>query len=133
MELQKLSNGNHHHDVAVPVEGGVPPEEEKFLQHRSDGSKRPQFIDFEGKTSFGMSVFNLSNAIMGSGILGLSYAMSNTGIILFLRTSNNPAFTHGYPYCQHHRRHSIKWNYSGWRYRRSPNRTSWTIDQSHCR
>uniref|UniRef100_A0A7N6ACM9 Amino acid transporter transmembrane domain-containing protein n=1 Tax=Anabas testudineus TaxID=64144 RepID=A0A7N6ACM9_ANATE len=37
-----------------------------------------------GKTSFGMSVFNLSNAIMGSGILGLSYAMSNTGIVLFL-------------------------------------------------
>uniref|UniRef100_A0A673MIT1 Sodium-coupled neutral amino acid transporter 3-like n=1 Tax=Sinocyclocheilus rhinocerous TaxID=307959 RepID=A0A673MIT1_9TELE len=31
-----------------------------------------------------MSVFNLSNAIMGSGILGLSYAMANTGIILFL-------------------------------------------------
>uniref|UniRef100_A0A8C9WHB2 Solute carrier family 38 member 5 n=1 Tax=Scleropages formosus TaxID=113540 RepID=A0A8C9WHB2_SCLFO len=30
-----------------------------------------------------MSVFNLSNAIMGSGILGLAYAMSNTGIILF--------------------------------------------------
>lgn len=39
---------------------------------------------FEGKTSFGMSVFNLSNAIMGSGILGLAYAMANTGIILFL-------------------------------------------------
>ncbi|XP_008314288.1 sodium-coupled neutral amino acid transporter 4 [Cynoglossus semilaevis] len=37
-----------------------------------------------GHTSFGMSVFNLSNAIMGSGILGLSYAMSNTGIVLFL-------------------------------------------------
>ncbi|XP_060770335.1 sodium-coupled neutral amino acid transporter 4 isoform X2 [Neoarius graeffei] len=30
-----------------------------------------------------MSVFNLSNAIMGSGILGLSFAMANTGIILF--------------------------------------------------
>uniref|UniRef100_A0A671N2C8 Sodium-coupled neutral amino acid transporter 3-like n=1 Tax=Sinocyclocheilus anshuiensis TaxID=1608454 RepID=A0A671N2C8_9TELE len=42
------------------------------------------FFQFEGKTSFGMSVFNLSNAIMGSGILGLSYAMANTGIILFL-------------------------------------------------
>ncbi|XP_028265045.1 sodium-coupled neutral amino acid transporter 3-like [Parambassis ranga] len=83
MELQKLSNGNHH-DVAVPVEGGVPPEEEKFLQHNDGGSKRAQFTDFEGKTSFGMSVFNLSNAIMGSGILGLSYAMSNTGIVLFL-------------------------------------------------
>uniref|UniRef100_A0A674P797 Solute carrier family 38 member 5b n=1 Tax=Takifugu rubripes TaxID=31033 RepID=A0A674P797_TAKRU len=39
---------------------------------------------FEGKTTFAMSVFNLSNAIMGSGILGLSYAMSNTGIVLFL-------------------------------------------------
>uniref|UniRef100_A0A8C9XL03 Solute carrier family 38 member 5 n=1 Tax=Sander lucioperca TaxID=283035 RepID=A0A8C9XL03_SANLU len=39
---------------------------------------------FEGKTSFGMSIFNLSNAIMGSGILGLAFAMSNTGIILFL-------------------------------------------------
>ncbi|XP_059795681.1 sodium-coupled neutral amino acid transporter 3 isoform X2 [Balaenoptera ricei] len=47
-------------------------------------SKEPHFTDFEGKTSFGMSVFNLSNAIMGSGILGLAYAMANTGIILFL-------------------------------------------------
>uniref|UniRef100_A0A673MCY1 Sodium-coupled neutral amino acid transporter 3-like n=1 Tax=Sinocyclocheilus rhinocerous TaxID=307959 RepID=A0A673MCY1_9TELE len=46
-------------------------------------SFRVKFL-FEGKTSFGMSVFNLSNAIMGSGILGLSYAMANTGIILFL-------------------------------------------------
>uniref|UniRef100_A0A8B9J8M7 Solute carrier family 38 member 4 n=1 Tax=Astyanax mexicanus TaxID=7994 RepID=A0A8B9J8M7_ASTMX len=31
-----------------------------------------------------MSVFNLSNAIMGSGILGLSFAMANTGIVLFV-------------------------------------------------
>uniref|UniRef100_A0A8C1Q0U9 Solute carrier family 38 member 4 n=1 Tax=Cyprinus carpio TaxID=7962 RepID=A0A8C1Q0U9_CYPCA len=37
-----------------------------------------------GHASFGMSVFNLSNAIMGSGILGLSFAMANTGIILFV-------------------------------------------------
>uniref|UniRef100_A0AAQ5X7U5 Amino acid transporter transmembrane domain-containing protein n=1 Tax=Amphiprion ocellaris TaxID=80972 RepID=A0AAQ5X7U5_AMPOC len=36
-----------------------------------------------GHASFGMSVFNLSNAIMGSGILGLSFAMANTGIVLF--------------------------------------------------
>uniref|UniRef100_A0A8C9UBB0 Solute carrier family 38 member 3 n=1 Tax=Scleropages formosus TaxID=113540 RepID=A0A8C9UBB0_SCLFO len=42
------------------------------------------YCQFEGKTSFGMSVFNLGNAIMGSGILGLAYAMANTGIILFL-------------------------------------------------
>ncbi|KAM9327714.1 sodium-coupled neutral amino acid symporter 2-like [Pholidichthys leucotaenia] len=34
--------------------------------------------------SFGMSVFNLSNTIMGSGILGLSFAMANTGIALFV-------------------------------------------------
>ncbi|KAF6121770.1 solute carrier family 38 member 1 [Phyllostomus discolor] len=31
-----------------------------------------------------MSVFNLSNAIMGSGILGLAFALANTGILLFL-------------------------------------------------
>ncbi|KAE8615755.1 hypothetical protein XENTR_v10008607 [Xenopus tropicalis] len=37
-----------------------------------------------GRTSIGMSVFNLSNAIMGSGILGLAYALANTGIILFV-------------------------------------------------
>uniref|UniRef100_A0A4W6EXU2 Solute carrier family 38 member 3a n=1 Tax=Lates calcarifer TaxID=8187 RepID=A0A4W6EXU2_LATCA len=43
-----------------------------------------QYFKFEGKTSFGMSVFNLGNAIMGSGILGLAYAMANTGVILFL-------------------------------------------------
>ncbi|CAH2328725.1 probable sodium-coupled neutral amino acid transporter 6 [Pelobates cultripes] len=33
--------------------------------------------------SFGLSVFNLMNAIMGSGILGLSYAMASTGVIGF--------------------------------------------------
>uniref|UniRef100_A0A7N6BVK7 Amino acid transporter transmembrane domain-containing protein n=1 Tax=Anabas testudineus TaxID=64144 RepID=A0A7N6BVK7_ANATE len=35
-----------------------------------------------GHTSFGMSVFNLSNAIMGSGILGLSFAMANTVCVM---------------------------------------------------
>ncbi|XP_008837703.1 probable sodium-coupled neutral amino acid transporter 6 isoform X1 [Nannospalax galili] len=33
--------------------------------------------------SFGFSVFNLMNAIMGSGILGLAYVMANTGILGF--------------------------------------------------
>ncbi|XP_034259565.1 sodium-coupled neutral amino acid symporter 1-like [Pantherophis guttatus] len=37
-----------------------------------------------GTTSLGMSVFNLSNAIMGSGILGLAFALANTGIVLFM-------------------------------------------------
>uniref|UniRef100_A0A3B4AXG9 Amino acid transporter transmembrane domain-containing protein n=1 Tax=Periophthalmus magnuspinnatus TaxID=409849 RepID=A0A3B4AXG9_9GOBI len=50
----------------------------------ADGKKPIRFTDFEGKTSFGMSVFNLGNAIMGSGILGLAYAMANTGVLLFL-------------------------------------------------
>ncbi|XP_026121162.1 sodium-coupled neutral amino acid transporter 5-like [Carassius auratus] len=31
-----------------------------------------------------MSILNLSNAVIGSGILGLAYAMANTGIILFV-------------------------------------------------
>ncbi|XP_070594877.1 sodium-coupled neutral amino acid transporter 3 isoform X1 [Erythrolamprus reginae] len=58
-------------------------EVEEFLPHGAE-KKQTHFTDFEGKTSFGMSVFNLSNAIMGSGILGLAYAMANTGILLFL-------------------------------------------------
>ncbi|KAF3689953.1 Sodium-coupled neutral amino acid transporter 3 [Channa argus] len=62
-------------------EGGL--ENEEFLPN-ADGKKPIRFTDFEGKTSFGMSVFNLGNAIMGSGILGLAYAMANTGILLFL-------------------------------------------------
>uniref|UniRef100_A0A8C3AJI8 Solute carrier family 38 member 3 n=1 Tax=Cyclopterus lumpus TaxID=8103 RepID=A0A8C3AJI8_CYCLU len=61
--------------------GGL--ENEEFLPG-ADGEKHIRFKDFEGKTSFGMSVFNLGNAIMGSGILGLAYAMANTGILLFL-------------------------------------------------
>uniref|UniRef100_A0A8C9VKT7 Solute carrier family 38 member 5 n=1 Tax=Scleropages formosus TaxID=113540 RepID=A0A8C9VKT7_SCLFO len=51
--------------------------------HHGPFSNFRKKMQAEGKTSFGMSVFNLSNAIMGSGILGLAYAMSNTGIILF--------------------------------------------------
>uniref|UniRef100_A0AAQ5YYI9 Amino acid transporter transmembrane domain-containing protein n=1 Tax=Amphiprion ocellaris TaxID=80972 RepID=A0AAQ5YYI9_AMPOC len=48
-------------------------------------SYHPLFLSEQhpGHASFGMSVFNLSNAIMGSGILGLSFAMANTGIVLF--------------------------------------------------
>lgn len=42
------------------------------------------FVQIPGTTSLGMSVFNLSNAIMGSGILGLAFALANTGILLFL-------------------------------------------------
>ncbi|CAG5926939.1 unnamed protein product [Menidia menidia] len=62
-------------------------ESQNFL---SDGlmMKKKKYQEYQeeyhpGHASFGMSVFNLSNAIMGSGILGLSYAMANTGIVLF--------------------------------------------------
>ncbi|KAI4891612.1 hypothetical protein NFI96_027404 [Prochilodus magdalenae] len=43
----------------------------------------PQGVRASGGASFASSVFNLMNAIMGSGILGLAYAMANTGIIGF--------------------------------------------------
>ncbi|KAF0029491.1 hypothetical protein F2P81_018596 [Scophthalmus maximus] len=61
-------------------------ESQKFLSNGMMKKKKYEEYHEEyhpGHTSFGMSVFNLSNAIMGSGILGLSYAMANTGIILF--------------------------------------------------
>ncbi|KAJ8409359.1 hypothetical protein AAFF_G00235570 [Aldrovandia affinis] len=58
-------------------------ESREFLS-TTENKNTTGFTDFEGKTSFGMSVFNLGNAIMGSGILGLAYAMANTGIVLFL-------------------------------------------------
>nr|XP_039260080.1 probable sodium-coupled neutral amino acid transporter 6 [Styela clava] len=37
--------------------------------------------------SFAISVFNLMNAILGSGILGLPYAMAQLGIVLFFNCS----------------------------------------------
>lgn len=86
MELNKMVNG--HCEKRTEYDGFDAmeniPETEEFLPDKTDGKKETKFTDFVGKTSFGMSIFNLSNAIMGSGILGLAYAMSNTGIILFI-------------------------------------------------
>ncbi|CAO2601145.1 Sodium-coupled neutral amino acid transporter 4 [Lemmus lemmus] len=62
-------------------------ESQRFLTNGFLGKKKlADYTDehHPGTTSFGMSSFNLSNAIMGSGILGLSYAMANTGIVLFV-------------------------------------------------
>uniref|UniRef100_A0A3B4D7E7 Amino acid transporter transmembrane domain-containing protein n=1 Tax=Pygocentrus nattereri TaxID=42514 RepID=A0A3B4D7E7_PYGNA len=55
-------------------------ESQKFL---ANGMKKKKFEEeyHPGHASFGMSAFNLSNAIMGSGILGLSFAMANTVIL----------------------------------------------------
>lgn len=74
---------------------GNPAESDEFLPQPAL-KKQARFTDFEGKTSFGMSVFNLSNAIMGSGILGLAYAMANTGIVLFLFLLTAVAVLSGY-------------------------------------
>ncbi|XP_078273417.1 sodium-coupled neutral amino acid transporter 4 isoform X2 [Rhinoraja longicauda] len=62
-------------------------ESRRFLT--SEYLRKTKYEEFQeeyhpGMMSFGMSAFNLSNAIMGSGILGLSYAMANTGILLFV-------------------------------------------------
>ncbi|XP_034732205.1 sodium-coupled neutral amino acid transporter 3 [Etheostoma cragini] len=81
MELQKM-NGHSREDGFDGLDALA--EHEEFLPHKTGVKKENHFTDFEGKTSFGMSIFNLSNAIMGSGILGLAFAMSNTGIVLFL-------------------------------------------------
>ncbi|XP_068602634.1 sodium-coupled neutral amino acid transporter 3-like [Brachionichthys hirsutus] len=81
MELQKM-NGHSRDDGFDGVETMT--EHEEFLPSTTGVKKESRFTDFEGKTSFSMSAFNLSNAIMGSGILGLAFAMSNTGIILFI-------------------------------------------------
>ncbi|XP_064417643.1 sodium-coupled neutral amino acid transporter 4 isoform X1 [Latimeria chalumnae] len=62
-------------------------ESQKFLTNGFLGNSKYEDYKEEyhpGTTSFGMSAFNLSNAIMGSGILGLSYAVANTGIVLFV-------------------------------------------------
>ncbi|KAM6438040.1 sodium-coupled neutral amino acid transporter 4 isoform 1-T3 [Liasis olivaceus] len=62
-------------------------ESQKFLANGFLGKKKMESYTDEyhpGNISFGISAFNLSNAIMGSGILGLSYAMANTGIVLFI-------------------------------------------------
>ncbi|XP_049609026.1 sodium-coupled neutral amino acid transporter 3 [Syngnathus scovelli] len=81
MELQKM-NGHGREDSFDGLDAMA--EHEEFLPHKASVKKETHFTDFEGKTSFGMSIFNLSNAIMGSGILGLAFAMSNTGILLFI-------------------------------------------------
>uniref|UniRef100_A0A669D1K1 Solute carrier family 38 member 4 n=1 Tax=Oreochromis niloticus TaxID=8128 RepID=A0A669D1K1_ORENI len=62
-------------------------ESRRFLSNGIPKKKKYEEEYHPGHASFGMSVFNLSNAIMGSGILGLSFAMANTGIILFTPVS----------------------------------------------
>ncbi|XP_026182531.1 sodium-coupled neutral amino acid transporter 4 isoform X1 [Mastacembelus armatus] len=105
MELKKVpteadddstnSLEDHYPDPIDSEKGTI---SSQFLDDNEDGEsqkflangmmKKKKYEDYHeeyhpGHASFGMSVFNLSNAIMGSGILGLSFAMANTGIVLF--------------------------------------------------
>ncbi|GAB1299775.1 Sodium-coupled neutral amino acid transporter 4 [Apodemus speciosus] len=78
--------GNSGKDAMSSQFANEDAESQKFLTNGFLGKKKlADYADehHPGTTSFGMSSFNLSNAIMGSGILGLSYAMANTGIVLF--------------------------------------------------
>ncbi|XP_078423976.1 sodium-coupled neutral amino acid symporter 1-like [Cetorhinus maximus] len=50
----------------------------------SDKGRKENGEHYPGSTSTYMSVFNLSNAIIGTGLLGLSFALANTGIALFM-------------------------------------------------
>ncbi|XP_067110936.1 sodium-coupled neutral amino acid symporter 2 [Osmerus mordax] len=71
----------------VPLSSQYPDmdaENQNFLPEYNLGKKKYETEYHHGTASFGMSVFNLGNAIMGSGILGLAYAMANTGIVLFV-------------------------------------------------
>ncbi|XP_053321599.1 sodium-coupled neutral amino acid symporter 2 [Spea bombifrons] len=70
--------------LSIKVPYDMDPENQNFLLEPTHAKKKCETEYLPGTTSFGMSVFNLSNAIVGSGILGLSYAMANTGIALFM-------------------------------------------------
>ncbi|TDG96836.1 hypothetical protein EPR50_G00233440 [Perca flavescens] len=105
MELSKVSteadddsNDSLDDRFTEPIDSEKATIDSQFMDDNEDGEsqkflsnglmKKKKYEEYHeeyhpGHTSFGMSVFNLSNAIMGSGILGLSYAMANTGIVLF--------------------------------------------------
>ncbi|XP_078728131.1 solute carrier family 38 member 6 isoform X1 [Lampetra fluviatilis] len=57
-------------------------EERPLLTTASDEHRNADGRRCRGSSS-GLAVFNLTHAIMGSGILGLAYAMAQTGIVLF--------------------------------------------------
>ncbi|XP_047246157.1 sodium-coupled neutral amino acid transporter 2-like isoform X1 [Girardinichthys multiradiatus] len=70
-----------------PLDGQYPDldaEGQNILPEHTPSERKYETEYHQHKKAFGMSVFNLANAIMGSGILGLSYAMANAGIIQFV-------------------------------------------------
>uniref|UniRef100_A0A674D8B2 Sodium-coupled neutral amino acid symporter 2 n=1 Tax=Salmo trutta TaxID=8032 RepID=A0A674D8B2_SALTR len=92
-EDSSVSSNSHEYSSCptkkVPIDSQYPDmdaESQNFLPdyHLDKKKYETDYVSHPGTASFGMSVFNLGNAIMGSGILGLSYAMANTGIALFV-------------------------------------------------
>ncbi|KAJ8341307.1 hypothetical protein SKAU_G00335980 [Synaphobranchus kaupii] len=76
--MSQNDNGN----ITIRTNGTVQTTEER------DNESTPLLGNAPGPqgptgASFSSCVFNLMNAIMGSGILGLAYAMANTGILCF--------------------------------------------------
>ncbi|CAH6841264.1 Slc38a6 [Phodopus roborovskii] len=59
------------------------PEEAAAAEERSPLLSNEVHSQGSPGASFGFSVFNVMNAIMGSGILGLAYVMANTGVLGF--------------------------------------------------
>ncbi|KAK5599996.1 hypothetical protein CRENBAI_011530 [Crenichthys baileyi] len=57
---------------------------QNILPEHTPSERKCETEYHQHKSSFGKSVFNLGNAIIGSGILGLSFAMANTGIVQFV-------------------------------------------------
>uniref|UniRef100_A0A4W5MEK6 Sodium-coupled neutral amino acid symporter 2 n=1 Tax=Hucho hucho TaxID=62062 RepID=A0A4W5MEK6_9TELE len=90
-EDSSVSSNSHEYSSCptkkVPIDSQYPDmdaESQNFLPDYHLDKKKYETDYHPGTASFGMSVFNLGNAIMGSGILGLAYAMANTGIALFV-------------------------------------------------
>ncbi|KAG8439736.1 hypothetical protein GDO86_005781 [Hymenochirus boettgeri] len=100
LELTDLQNMNTPEDDNISNDSNElididnPQTRSKFIADREsrrsltnshlEKKKGEEYVSSPGTTSIGMSVFNLSNAIMGSGILGLAFALANTGIVLFV-------------------------------------------------
>lgn len=80
----QASQGSHHAEPGWYVSAQQPEEEEAAAAEEWSPllSNEPHRQRSPG-VSFGFSVFNVMNAIMGSGILGLAYVMANTGILGF--------------------------------------------------
>jgi len=79
--------GNKYHDPWSRSNGAK--QDDALLESKHpDGVGRNVSVYHQepskASAGFAMSVFNLMNAILGSGILGLAYAMANLGIVLFL-------------------------------------------------